>query len=122
MVPLNPSLNRNDFTNAPWKDVIDSIDRKDFFSYIVPFYKKSQEAEKSGNIREQAVFLVLAAATSSSLKPESTEESLADHFRNLAKDDLDFLADIVPEISDPELQARIADILWVKRRNYKWLN
>jgi hypothetical protein len=119
MVPLNPPLNRNDFTNAPWKDVIDSIDRKDFFSYIVPFYKKSQEAEKSGNIREQAVFLVLAAATSSSLKPESTEESLADHFRNLAKDDLDFLADIVPEISDPELQARIADILWVKRRNYK---
>nr|WP_322721103.1 DUF4209 domain-containing protein [Nostoc sp. ChiQUE02]MDZ8234200.1 DUF4209 domain-containing protein [Nostoc sp. ChiQUE02] len=38
---------------------------------------------------------------------------------SLTDEELDFLAEIVGEVSDPELQARIADILWTsKRRDY----
>jgi hypothetical protein len=119
MSPLNPPLTKDDFNNACWQDVVNSSERKDCLSYDGAFWKKSREAQEAGNLREQAVFAVLAAVTSAAIKPESTEEFFADIFKNLTDEQLDFLAEIAPEISDPELQARVADILWVKRRDYR---
>jgi hypothetical protein len=111
MSPLNPPLTKDDFKNACWQDVVNGSERKDCLSYGSAFWKKSQEAQEAGNFRDQAVFAVLAAVTSAAIKPESTEEFFADIFKNLTDDQLDFLTDIAPEISDPELQARVADIL-----------
>jgi hypothetical protein len=119
MSPLNPPLTKDDFNNACWQDVVNSSERKDCLSYDGVFWKKSREAQEAGNLRDQAVFAVLAAVTSAAIKPESTEEFFADIFKNLTDEQLDFLAEIAPEISDPELQARVADILWVKRRDYR---
>jgi len=119
MLPLNLPLTKDDFNNARWQDVVNSSERKDCLSYDSAFWKKSQEAQEAGNLRDQAVFAVLAAVTSAAIKPESTEEFFADIFKNLTDDQLDFLADIAPEISDPELQARVADILWIRRRDYR---
>ncbi|MFH7245033.1 MAG: DUF4209 domain-containing protein [Spirulina sp.] len=119
MSPLNPPLTKDDFNNACWQDVVNGSKRKDCLSYDSAFWKKSQEAQEAGNLRDQAVFVVLAAVTSAAIKPESTEEFFADIFKNLTDDQLDFLADIAPEISDPELQARVADILWIRRRDYR---
>lgn len=117
MSPLNPPLTKDDFNNTCWSDVVNSSERKDCLTYDSAFWKKSQEAQGSGNLREQAVFATLAAVTSAAIKPESTDEFFADIFKNLTDEQLDFLAEIAPEISDPELQARVADILWVRRRD-----
>lgn len=119
MLPLNPPLTKDDFNNACWQDVVNSSERKDCLSYNSAFWKKSQEAQEAGNLRDQAVFAVLAAVASTAIKPESTEEFFADIFKNLTDDQLDFLSDIALDISDPELQARVADILWVRQRDYK---
>jgi hypothetical protein len=119
MSPLNPPLTKDDFINACWQDVVDSSKRKDCLSYYSAFWKKAQEAQEAGNLREQAVFGVLAAVTNAAIKPESNEEFFAEIFKNLTDEQLDFLTEIVPEISDTELQARVADILWVRRRNYQ---
>lgn len=119
MSPLNPPLTKDDFNNACWQDVVNGSERKDCLSYDSAFWKKSQEAQEAGNLRDQAVFAILAVVTSAAIKPESTEEFFADIFKNLTDDQLDFLADIAPEISDPELQARVADILWIRRRDYR---
>ena len=43
----------------------------------------------------------------------------ANCFQRILEAQLDFLSTIVSDISDPELQARVADILWVKRRDYR---
>ncbi|NJR26418.1 MAG: DUF4209 domain-containing protein [Richelia sp. CSU_2_1] len=119
MSRLNPPLTKDDFNNACWQDVVNGSERKDCLSYDSAFSKKSQEAQEAGNLRDQAVFVVLAVVTSAAIKPESTEEFFADIFKNLTDDHLEFLAGIAPEISDPELQARVADILWVRRRDYR---
>ena len=119
MSPLNPPLTKDDFNNADWQDIVSSSERKDCLSYDSAFWKKAQEAQEAESLRIQAVFAVLAAVTGAAIKPESTEEFFADIFKNLTDDQLDFLADIAPEISDPELQARVADILWVRRRDYR---
>ncbi len=119
MPSLNPPLTKDDFINSHWLDVINSSERKDCPAYNMVFWKKAQEAKEAGNVREQAVFELLAAVTGAAINPESTEESFAEIFQNLTDEHLDFLAKIAPEISDPELQARVADILWARRRNYR---
>jgi len=119
MPSLNPPLTKDDFINSGWQDVINSSERKECLAYILAFWKKAQEAKEAGNVREQAVFEILAAVTGAAIKPESNEEFFAKIFQNLTDEHLDFLAEIASDISDPELQARVADILWVKRRDYR---
>ena len=119
MSPLNPPLTIDDFNNAFWQDLVNSSDRKNCLSYSGVFLKKARESQETENLRDQAVFELLSVVTSAAIKPESTEEFFADIFKNLTDEHLDFLAEIAPEISDPELQARVADILWVKRRDYR---
>jgi len=119
MPSLNPPLTKDDFINSCWQDVINSSERKNCLTYDDAFWKKAQEAKKAGNVREQAVFEILAAVTSAAIKPESTEEFFAEVFQNLTDEHLDFLAEIASDIFDPELQARVADILWVRRRDYR---
>ena len=119
MPSLNPPLAKDDFTNSRWQDVINCRERKECFTYSEAFWQKAQEAKEVENVREQNLFEILAAVTSAAIKPESTEEFFAEVFRNLTDEHLDFLAEIVPEISDPELLARVADILWVKRRDHR---
>ncbi len=115
----NPPLTKDDFINSRWQDVVNSSERKECLTYNMAFWKKAQEAKEAGNVREQAVFEILAAVTGAAIKPESNEEFFAEVFQNLTDEHLDFLAEIAPEISDPELQARVADVLWVRRRNYR---
>lgn len=119
MPSLNSPLSKDDFTNSRWQDVVNICERKDCLTYNNAFWKKAQEAKEAGNIREQAVFEILAAVTSAEIKPDSTEEFFAELFQNLTDDHLDFLAEIAFDISDPELQARVADILWIRRREYR---
>ncbi len=119
MPSLNPPLTKDDFINSRWQDVVNSSERKDCLTYNNAFWKKAEEAKEARNVREQAVLEILAFITGAAIKPESTEEFFADIFQNLTDEHLDFLAAIAPDISDPELQARVADILWVRRRNYR---
>lgn len=116
MPSLNPPLTKDDFINSGWQDVVNSSEKKDCFTYNNGFWKKAEVAKEAGNLREQAVFEILAFITGVAIKPESTEEFFAEFFNNFTDEHLDFLAEIVPEISDPELQARVTDILWVRRR------
>jgi hypothetical protein len=119
MPSLNPPLTKDDFINSRWQDVINSSERKECLAYNMAFWAKAQEVKEAGNLREQAVFEILAAVTGAAIKPESNEEFFAEIFQNLTDEHLDFLADIAPDISDHELQARVADILWVRRRGYR---
>ncbi len=119
MSPLNPPLSKDDLNNACWQNVVNSSERKDCFFYESAFREKYQEAKKAGNLRDQEVFAILAAVTSDAIEPESTEEFSADILKYLTDEQLDFLAEIAPEISDPELQARVADILWVAKKDYR---
>ncbi|NJL42345.1 MAG: DUF4209 domain-containing protein, partial [Pseudanabaena sp. SU_2_4] len=116
---LSPPLTKNDFINSGWQDVVNSSDKKNCRSYHSIFWDKAQKAQKAGKTREQTVFEVLSYLTSVDIKPEATEEFFSNQFQNLTDEYLDFLAKIAIDISDPELQARVADILWVKRRDYR---
>jgi hypothetical protein len=116
---INPPLTKEDFINSRWQNLVNSSERKECGAYNRVFWNKVQEAKEIGNVREQFVFEILGFVTGVAIKPESTEEFFAEVFQNLTDGHLNFLTEIAPEVSDPELQARIADILWVKKRNYR---
>jgi len=118
MSPLNLTLTKDDFINSGWEEVINHSEKKECrFAYNIAFQNKAQEASVAGNVKKQAVFEILAEVTRVPMKLESTEEFFAKVFHNLTDEKLNFLYEIIPEISDPELQARVADILWIRRRN-----
>ncbi|MEP0751181.1 DUF4209 domain-containing protein [Trichocoleus sp. Lan] len=119
MSSLNPPLTKDDFINSRWQDVVNSSERKECLAYNRGFWKKAQEAKEAGNVRQEAVFEILAAVTGAVIKPESNEEFFTQVFQNLTNEHLDLLAEIASDISDPELQARVADILWARRRDYR---
>lgn len=118
MSPLNLTLTKNDFINSGWEEIINNSERKECrFGYNIAFQKKAEKANVSGNVKEKAVFDILAEVTRVPMKLESTEEFFAKVFHNLTDEHLNFLSEIASEISDPELQARVADILWVRKRD-----
>ncbi|MDB9310862.1 DUF4209 domain-containing protein [Aphanizomenon sp. CS-733/32] len=119
MLSLNPPLTKQDFINSGWKEVVNSSERKECLSYHMTFWNKAKQAEAAVNIREQIVFEILAFVTGAAIKPELNDKFFGEVFSNLAEEYLNFLTEIAPEISDPELQARVADILWVKNGNYQ---
>ena len=117
MSQLNSLLTKDDFTKTCWQDVISSSESKDCFKYNSSFHKKENQAQELGNLREKYVFQVLSLATRcvSEETLESKDKRFNCIFTSLINKYLDFylLSEITREISDPELQSRLADILWV---------
>ncbi|MEB3311845.1 MAG: DUF4209 domain-containing protein [Snowella sp.] len=119
MSPPDPLLNKDDFLNSSWQDVVINSGDRGWLDYWQAFRKKAQVAETQGNVREKNVFELLARITFSVIPPDGkSEEHPLEVFETLSQAELNFLFEIVHEISDSrfsELTARIADILWIKK-------
>jgi len=119
MRSLNPPLTKDDFLNSSWQDAIDSSESKECYAYFKVFSHRAQESGQAGNEREQAVFEILKTVSLLKINSNFDQEEISGFIKLLTPEDLDFLAEIAIEVSDPELQARITDILWSSRRNYR---
>ncbi|MFM6368633.1 MAG: hypothetical protein ACKPGN_10455, partial [Dolichospermum sp.] len=119
MASLNPPLNKEDFINSAWKEVIENSERKLCNIYYDNFRRKAQEAKEAGNNRQYGVFEILQRVTVAPIQSELdiAYSTFSDRFTD---ETIDFLAEIFDEVSDPELQAQIAEIIWFKdrKRNY----
>jgi len=119
MRSLNPPLTKDDFLNSSWQDAIASSESKDCSAYDAVFSRRAQESGQAGNEREQAVFEILATVSGLEINSMFDQEQISEFVKTLSPEQLNFLAEIATEVSDPELQARITDILWSSRRNYR---
>ena len=117
MSPLEPPLNKEDFLNSGWQDIVEKSEVKDCRSYHLDFSEKVANFQNKDSLREKSVFELLMLITAPIIVAEGKNEhfGVLDVFDNLTEEQLSFLAKIVSETSDPELQARIADILWIKK-------
>jgi len=123
------SLTKEDFEQSSYEEVINNCDKKTCDRYSHQFFQKAKEAREAGNLKAQVVFGILGSGNSPILKPESDDESftallIMDYgFRSFIPSDfsdvhLNILKDFLPNISDAELRARIADILWIRLHDY----
>lgn len=121
------ALSLESFRQVDWEKIIEQCDRKDCASYSHNFFDAAK-VEKDEATVIQAVYEFLGHVTSPRLKSESDNEPfppvavMADGSRSAIPKDLSdqqlaLLKELVSTIQDPELRARIADILWERQRD-----
>jgi Domain of unknown function (DUF4209) len=123
-------LTKEDFERSAYEEIITNCDKKICERYSSKFFEKAKEAQELGNITDQAALTLLGCVTSPRLKSESNDEPFAalwvmnDGSRSPIPTDfsdahLNIIRDFVPDITDAELRARIADILWIRLHDYR---
>lgn len=129
MALANIPLLKADFEKYDWQKIIDDCAEKECLTYSRLFFAKARETEAAGDQKGNEVFTLLGAITSFMLDSESQDEpfgpiAVLKNSRSAILDDLqdlhlDALQEIVSDIRDPEMRARVADVLWVTRRGFR---
>ncbi|MDQ3743236.1 MAG: DUF4209 domain-containing protein, partial [Acidobacteriota bacterium] len=122
-------LTKEDFFSVGWPEVIAGCEDKECAYFSSRLATRARDAEEAGDTKAGQVLALLSSLTSMYLKLDSPEEPFGPmmvfHDRRTAIADdfdekqLDLLADVVAEVGDPELRARIADVLWLRRRDHR---
>jgi hypothetical protein len=130
--PENLALSRteDDFRNSGYDKIIDSCDEKECRKYATAFLKKAHEI-KSDYIKSD-IFTLIGRMASLNLRLESAinpfspkpsgpiDAESAEYIQVFERAHIELLKIVVSEISDFELRARVADILWVIDRDFKY--
>lgn len=121
------SLGKSDFDSRKWAAVIAGCDEKECRTYSDAFFAKAKEAGAAGEVTAHQVFTLLGAVTSLFVKLDSRAEPFAPlmifpTFRSAGVDDftdsqVDLFGELAPAVSDAELRARLADVVWIRKRD-----
>lgn len=122
MLLKNIPLAIKDFENLQWAELIKKSDKKVCQCYSPIFFEKAYEAEGAGDVKTTEVFALLGSVTSMRLRSDS--DSLTEPLipmlvkvDDISDEHLKTLSEIVFDIPDTEIRARIADLLWIKKHN-----
>lgn len=129
MVLQNIVLSLEDFNHVNWDEIIKKSDKKICETYNRSFFATAK-AENTDSQITKSVYEFLGHITSPMLKSESDKEPffplviLRDGSRSSIPKDfneqqLTLIKQLAPNIEDPELKARIADILWETQRDFE---
>jgi hypothetical protein len=120
-------LTREDLDACGWQDIIEASSKRTCFEFATDLINEASAAGQSGEDTKHAALLVLGYVAQLLFAPESGNAVFVTAPVNIPKDNsaLDALTDehltalaaVVENTSDPEMQARISDILWLRRRN-----
>jgi Domain of unknown function (DUF4209) len=109
-----------DFNTYQWMDVLEKVNSKQCKNYHEGFSAKSKEYELCGDVLGQEIFKFLSEVTSIVMNPlglSSTSIVEVWTLKILSEELLNLLRELLIIIIDPEMQARIADILWIDKRD-----
>lgn len=124
MSQQNNFITKRDFDACDWQGIIEQCDQKKCQEYVGLFFA---EAEKATNVKAQEVFALLGRIASLYFKLDNEQDPFGPLFvtsdgqssftvDDLTDEEAQVLTDVVLEVTDPEMQARIADVLYVKTR------
>jgi hypothetical protein len=120
---------KGDFDSCDWQQVIERSEQKECDIYSRLFFEGARKAEEAGNTKAKEVFALLGGIASLMFTLDNKESPFGPvvvwHDRrslivdDLTDEQLNVLAEIAPEVKDPEMRARIADVLWIRTRNFR---
>lgn len=131
--PANPSssdemIRPDELDLFNWNEMIDSSQEKKCAFYSDLLRKKASRLKEEGESGAARAFELLADLAMMRFVPGDKTDPYQPVFRyqgkrsmvpsDLTENELTFLTDLVPEIGDPELKARISDVVWLGTRNY----
>jgi len=118
-----------DFRNSGWREAIKNTGIHGYSKYNESFSRCARNATETGDEAKGKVLWLLAMACSMLLEPESVNEPFQPMIKlqesrsavpdDFSDTDLSFFENILPEIDDFRLKARIADILWLVKKPRK---
>src|SRR5258708_61525 len=114
------SLTKGDFDQCDWQNVIVISANKRCDDYCRRFINKAAEAKALGDIKAYAVFTLMGEITYPEFKLKNVGNPFlhGEIFNDVSEEHLTMLKELVIGISDPEMQARIADLLWIRTGEY----
>jgi hypothetical protein len=119
-----------DIDKYPWSEIISGEGLNECHDYYTAFNRAGSDCREKGDALGERVYSFLGAVASflptydNLMKPYSSMWSGFNGRRSLQPDDLDeadldVLASMANEISDPEYRARVCDVLWVTRKDFR---
>jgi len=124
--PTDISITSQDFVDCGWKEVLSSIERDGYVSMWQAFHAAAKRAADNGRQSHAKVLWLLGDACSMMLSPKSINEPFKPAIvmrgkrsaipEDLSDPDIAFLSEIVDSIEDPWLNARLADLVWLRKR------
>ena len=123
-----PSVTIEELRDCPWASIISQADKKTCFNYWGLFKKKASELEADSPSNRG--LLLLEATCSMSLNREIGEPAFIAMFsgptgrttlpQDMTDEHLEVFFQLLPDIFDPELKSRIADIIWLNKKAHKF--
>jgi hypothetical protein len=129
MALLDIVLSIENFSQVEWETIIEQCHPKECRLYSSCFFNAAKAAQNEAKV-VQDVYEFLGHVTSPMLKSESNHEPFtpvivsADGVRSTIPKDfsdlqLNLLTELASTVNNPELRARIADILWERKRDFR---
>lgn len=123
---FDDEISKDNFDDVDWQSVIGETEKKDCNTLSSAFFSKSETVE---DIKAKKVYQLLGHVSSMMFKlenklcPFGPLWTLASGSRSAITDDfndgeLEAFMGIVAEVQNADLQARLADVLWIRKRNY----
>lgn len=128
MAQQNSPISKSDFDTCNWQKIIEQCDQKDCRRYMGLFSIEAEKSEEAEDTKAQEVFLLLYRITSLYFKLDNNQDPFGPLFTSrdgqpsfivdhLTDEHIQVLIEVVPEVADPEMQARMADVLYIRTRN-----
>jgi len=121
-------LSTQSLLEAIGEDVPDAADHARCSDYAVEFARRADSREAEGRAELAAACRFLGAMASLRLNPDNPRQPFEPYpamhcARSPVLDDfadaqLQLVAGVAGDIADPELRARIADVLWIRKRDH----
>ena len=110
------SPSREDVDAVAWERVVQESAKAECWTYCSEYCKAAAEAEREDDERARNVYAFFARITWPAFHLDQSETPLGppDRLDSFTEEELQLLAELVGVVTDPELQARIADILWLR--------
>ncbi len=122
------NVTREDLDHSGWEGIIATCAKKEYSAYFDALKREADTAAAGGDVVRADALYLLAAATILWLSEDNNQPfkpmMVTGNERTTIPGDftdeqLDLFAALAPTVQDAELRARLADLLWVSRRDYR---
>ncbi len=122
------SVSLDDFRACEWAKVIANIQNKECVTYFEAFRTEAEDAKADGRERASLVFELLRDICAFGFEPRQIGDPFPPMMTlgnrrtatptDIKEASLETLRALAPEIDDAELRARVADLVWIRKRDY----
>ncbi len=129
MKESSTNITKEQFLSMPIQEAIDECEQKESQRYATVFDLRAKKAKEDSDLVGSTAFSLLAKISSFHLRSSDPKEPFEPMLvmgdtRTAIVDDigggeLGLLDQVANEIADPELRARMADVLWIAKSDFK---